>query len=112
MADETLRSIFSAADATIEQLSGLNLAERKRSFDGLRFLEAAVASLDGDGLMSDEVEFTPRERHHERDVRSAPRPDPAPFVALPQRTTHGGPWGPKMVEKLTAEALGKRGWGT
>lgn len=31
--------------------------------------------------------------------------DPIPYVPLPQRTTHGGPFGPKVREKLIAEAL-------
>lgn len=40
-----------------------------------------------------------------------PAPEQSPFVALPRRTTHGGPWGPAMVRKLTDEALAKdRRW--
>lgn len=107
MADVTWPSISSAIDETIERLNGLNLAERDRRTRALRDLEAAVARLDVVGSdRPDEAEPAPRERRHERDVRSAPAPDPVPFVALPQRTTHGGPWGPKMREKLIAEALG------
>ena len=112
MVDVTWPSIFSAADATIDQLNGLNLAERSRSLDGIRFLEAAVARLDGAWVDQPDEAPAPRQRN-ERDVRSAPAPDPVPFVALPQRVTHGGDWGPKLREKLTAIALGKmekRGW--
>ena len=112
MVDVTWHSISSAADGTIDQLNGLNLAERNRRRDGLRVLEAAVARLDVAALpQPDEAEPLPRERRDERKGRSASAPDPVPFVALPQRTTHGGPWGPKVREKLIAEALGKRGWG-
>lgn len=112
MVDVTSPSIFSAADETIARLDGLNLAERNRTQRGLRDLEAAVARLDqASGVdQPGEPEQAPRERRNERDVRSDPTPDPLPFVALPQRTTHGGPWGPAMRERLTAEALGKRGW--
>ena len=37
-----------------------------------------------------------------------PDPDVGMFVPLPQRTTHGGPFGPKVRAKLIAEILGKR----
>lgn len=109
MVDVTWPSISSAVDQTIERLNGLHLAERNRSRDGLRDLEAAVARLDAAGSeQPDEIDPAPRERRHERDVRSAPAPDPVPFVALPRRTTHGGPFGPKVRERLIAEALADR----
>lgn len=33
-----------------------------------------------------------------------------PFVGLPERTTHGGAFGPKVRDKLIAEALLRRGY--
>jgi hypothetical protein len=33
-------------------------------------------------------------------------PNPQPRVVLPQRRTHGGPYGPAVRAKLTREALG------
>jgi hypothetical protein len=107
MAGVTWPSIFSAVDETNERLNGLLHAERNRRRDGHRDLEAAVARLDATGSFtpSDEVDPLPRERRDERDGRSAVPSDPVPFVALPRRSTHGGPWGPKVREKLTAIAL-------
>lgn len=108
MGGATWPSISSAVDETIERLNGLHLAERNRSRDGLRNLEAAVARLDAAvATQPDEMEPLPRERRDERSGRSAVEPDPVPFVALPRRTTHGGFWGPKVREKLTAIALEK-----
>lgn len=42
------------------------------------------------------------------DDRSPAAPDP--HVTLPERTTHGGNFGPKVRAKLTAIALEKRRW--
>jgi hypothetical protein len=107
MAEVTSRSIFSAADETIRQLDGLHLAERNRRRESARNLEAAVARLDVAASQPDERDPEPGERRDERNGLSAPTRDPVPFVALPGRTSHGGPWGPKMREKLTAIALEK-----
>jgi hypothetical protein len=111
MAVMTWPSISSAADETIEQLNGLHLAERNRRRDGAALLQAAVARLDVAGLLQpDEIDPVPRERRDERSGRSAVEPDPVPFVALPRRTTHGGPFGPKVRDKLIAEALAGDRW--
>jgi|GEM_PF-5033783 len=106
-------SISSSLDATIASLDALHQADRDRSRETLRSLESVVGQLgipSGFDDEDDRASAGPLERRDERSAGSAPSPDPAPFVALPQRTTHGGPWGPKMREKLTAIALGKRGW--
>ncbi len=100
----------SGFDETNELLNGLLHAERQRRSDGLRRLEAAAARLDDVPPDVVEAPIESRERRDERSERSDPRPDPAPFVPLPQRTTRGGPFGPKVREKLTREALQKRGW--
>lgn len=113
MAGVTTPSISSALEATLASLDALNQAAQARRRDSLRTLEAAVARLDGSFVPPDEPSSEAR-RSDEWAGGPArwPRPgtDPRPFVALPERTTHGGPWGPKMVEKLTAQALAKRGW--
>lgn len=109
MAGVTWPSISSAVDETIERLNGLHLAERNRRRDGGRNLEAVVARLDAavPVQLDDEPESrTPRERD-ERSTRSVVDPDPAPFVPLPRRTTHGGAYGPAVRAKLTAIALDK-----
>lgn len=44
------------------------------------------------------------------DDRSPAAPDPAPVVLMPRRTTHGGPFGPRVEARITALALEKRKW--
>lgn len=102
----------SSADETIASLDRLFQAESARRSDGRRALEAIVARLDAVSLAEpDETPLAPREgSRDERGRRSVVGPDPAPFVPLPRRTTHGGPFGPKVREKLTAEALSDGGW--
>lgn len=107
MVDATLRSIYSAADETIAQLDQLHAASRNRLAENRLRLERIVAGLDG--ATTDEPEPTPERRERPEDRRPSTS-DPAPFVALPQRTTHGGPWGPAMRDKLTRIALEKGGW--
>ena len=110
MADETLRSIYSAADETIAQLDQLHRASRERVLSNRLSLDAAVARL-GDSTIPfvDDLAEAVSRPPADGTVPSRNRPvaDETPFVALPQRTTHGGPWGPAMVRKLTAEALAK-----
>ena len=100
-------SISSALDETSGQLDRLLAPAREQRSRNLQRLELIVAGLDG--VTADEPEPT-AERHERPEDRRLQAPDPAPFVALPQRTTHGGPWGPAMREKLTRIALEKGGW--
>jgi hypothetical protein len=109
MVDATLRSIYSAADETVADLDRLHaMTQATRSRARLN-LDAIVARLDGN-LVTEEPEVAPERRGRADVDRGTTTADPLPFVALPQRTTHGGPWGPAMREKLTREALAKRGW--
>ncbi len=112
MADVTFRGSYSAKyDETSAQLDRIFQAERDRARDGASALVSAVARLDAPTGGDVEPSSAPREPvRDERGMRSAARPDPTPFVSLPQRTTRGGPFGPKVREKLIREALEKRGW--
>lgn len=110
MVDATLRSIYSEADETVADLDRLNQKAQLRRASTLRSLEASVARLDVGASPLDDEEATAPLRNERGGDR--PRPvredsDPAPFVPLPQRTTHGGRYGPAVVEKLTAIALEK-----
>jgi len=108
MADEMLRSIYWAADETIAQLDRLLSPTRDRERTAMVDLRDATARLG-----ESSAPFVPDEPAEEGGVAPAParRPPPlasdTPYVALPQRTTHGGPWGPAMRRKLIAEALAK-----
>jgi hypothetical protein len=109
MVDATLRSIYSAADETIAQLDQLHAANQSRRSLNLQRLEHLVAGL-GTPSGGDDPVADPAERRERFEDRRASSPPDLPFVALPQRTTHGGPFGPKVREKLIAEALGRDGW--
>ena len=106
-ADATWPSISSALDETSAQLERLFAPSREQRSRNLQRLERIVAGLDG--VTADESEPTVERRERPED-RRPPAPDPQPFVALPTRSTHGGPWGPAMREKLTRIALEKGGW--
>lgn len=106
----TLRSIYFAADETVAELDRLNQKAQLRRASNLRSLEAQVARLDvGASPLDDEPGATPpgSGRDDDRPRVTARDSDRVPFVPLPQRTTHGGPWGPAMVAKLTSIALEK-----
>jgi len=109
MVDPVLRSIYSAADETAADLDRLLSASALQRSQIHQRLELLVAGLGHSDVDAPEA---PQGRHERPVDRRPDAPDPEPpFVALPQRTTHGGPWGPAMRAKLTAEALGKSGWG-
>jgi len=108
MGDGTWRSIFSAGDETVAALDQLHATTQATRSLLRERLEVIVSGLNGS--FPDEDEPVPsRRRTADEDRRGTP-PDPAPFVALPARTTHGGYWGPQMRDKLTREALAKRRW--
>lgn len=97
---------------TIARLDSLQNADQIRRARHRSDLASAVARLDAVGPSPDDSEpARAAGSRDERDRGSARKgTDPAPFVALPQRTTRGGDFGPVVREKLIAEALGKRGW--
>jgi len=103
MADEILRSIYSAADETIAQLDQLQQASRERALTARQSLDAACA-----GLGYSSVPFVGEvDGAGPTGVPAATPRQPAaetPNYPLPQRTTHGGPWGPAVRAKLLAAA--------
>ncbi len=111
MADETLRSIYSAADETASQLDQLHRASRERALTHRQALDAATARLGDSSLpfVDANWEGLPGTgvRPDASSSGSPPVPEPEPHYALPQRTTHGGPFGPAVRAKLLAAALAK-----
>ena len=108
MVDETLRSTYSAADETIAQLDQLNRASSERMLASRQSLDAATARLGDSSLPFEEVGASSGAADYRG--ASSPRfaaPDELPYYPLPQRTTHGGPFGPKVRAKLLAAALAK-----
>ncbi len=97
----------SAVDVTIADLDRLLQSEASRKATDLKGLEAAVGRLDALSFVADEPVREgrgPTGAHTPGQAGSTPAPA-TPYVALPQRTTHGGPFGPKVRAKLIAEAL-------
>jgi hypothetical protein len=92
-------------DETIQQLDHILQADRARKEGSLALLRSAVQRLDGSPSLPDVEPLV--ERYERRDRRGVTNP-PEPFVPLPRRTTHGGRFGPAVVAKLRAEALGRR----
>jgi hypothetical protein len=109
MANETLRSIYSAADETIAQLDQLNRASQERMLATRQSLDTRVARLGDSSLPFADANWEGTLGPGGPLGTSAPppRPESAPYVPLPQRTTHGGPFGPKVRAKLLAAALEK-----
>ena len=110
--DPVLRGIFSAADDTIEQLERLHAASQARRTDYLGQLRAVVAGLDR-GSPEEPPEVGPDagpERRRRNEERRSSGLEGEPFVALPQRTTRGGDYGPAIRGKLIREALAKSDW--
>lgn len=109
MANETLRSIYSAADETVAALDQLHRASHDRVLATRQSLDAAVGRLGEssvpfvDGMAGDGPATVPA------GPATARRPvdDETPYYPLPQRTTHGGPFGPTVRAKLLAAALAK-----
>ena len=106
MVDETLRSIYSAADETIDQLDQLHRASSERNLTSRQSLDAAVARLGDSSAPFVETMADQPPMGGMPPSRGEPTPS-APYYPLPQRTTHGGPFGPKVRAKLLAAAIAK-----
>lgn len=107
MADETRYS--TSIDETLAQLDALHNAERATRSLWLGRLEAAVA-VPPVAAFDEEGVAPLRGRRDERMERSASEPDPQPFVPLPTRTTHGGPFGASIRDRVLANVAHKGWW--
>lgn len=106
MADVTWPSISSALDETLAQLDALHRRETDRRQTAAAGLAMAVARLgeSSEPWRPEEAQQPSQPSRRERRLAD----EPIPFVPLPERTTHGGPFGPKVRAKLIAEALADR----
>lgn len=93
---------FDETNAALDRLLG---AERARKDADLERLRASVAGLGVPVGMPD-AEPEPMEASPTggQPARGG-APQPVPSVTLPQRTTHGGDFGPAVRAKLIREAL-------
>ena len=87
--------------AELDRALAPSALERARQLDRLR---AAVGRLD-DWTPAEPEDTVAVPRRDRPEPRTAPPPPPSRVIELPRRTTHGGPWGPKLREKFIAEAL-------
>lgn len=106
MADVTWPSISSALDATLAQLDALHAPRLTRQQQATTELAFSVSRL-GESAEPWREEEALNPTSQARAGGSAPVAQ-APYVPLPERTTHGGPFGPKVRAKLIAEALERR----
>jgi hypothetical protein len=104
MADVTWPSISSALDETIAALDRLNEAQRQRRAAAAAELAALTGRLGESSEPWTETTATPAPTSATTPTRR-PRPEPRPYVDLPERVTHGGPFGVKVRNKLIEEAL-------
>jgi hypothetical protein len=109
MADEILRSIYSAADETVAQLDQLHRASQERARATRLSLDAAVARLGDSSLPFVDGNAYGSQEPLSEPAPPRPRPvvDETPYFPLPERTSHGGPFGPAVRAKLLAAALAK-----
>jgi uncharacterized coiled-coil protein SlyX len=107
MADVTWPSISSAADETIAKLDALFAAQRARREKASIELAALTARLGDSTEPWAEPSMPPTSPLGAPSSRSSERRghEPMPFVPLPERTSHGGGFGPRVRNKLIAEAL-------
>lgn len=102
---------LSSADETLAQLDRLFREENDRKSLWRQRLDALVANLGASsGPAYQDPSSDPMGQPPEPAPRRVARQEEQPFVALPERTTHGGPFGPAVRQKLISEALAKRGW--
>ena len=106
----TTRSASFAIEETLAQLDSLHERRRARVAADFDALKGFVGRLDESFGADDEPVMERHDRRPEPTGRRTPPGDSPPFVPLPQRTTPGGPFGPAVRAKLTAEALEKGGW--
>jgi hypothetical protein len=104
--------ISDSIEATLASLDGLNAARRSRDAATFAKLEAIVANLDTiPPQIEDDEPMVPERRARRAEPPGRPADDSVPFgVSLPERTTHGGPFGPAVRRQLLAEARQKVDW--
>ena len=105
----TFRSI-SSVEETSAELDSLFAADRMKRAVALAEFEAYLRRLD------EATALDPPPAHDPQVFRSGvpsslpgpeDEPEDVPWVPLPRRTTHGGDFGPRVREKLIAEAQRK-----
>jgi hypothetical protein len=107
-------AISSAIDETIAQMDRLNEPERERRARDFEALQALVSNLETpfDPSLVEAAPELGRGRRQEGPRSATPGDRGAlPFgFELPQRRTHGGPFGPAVRAKLIAEVQDRGNW--
>jgi hypothetical protein len=108
MADVTSPSSSFDPWETSAQLDRLFQSQNDQRNELMGRLRALVADVPVAG--DDDEASLPSRQRGPGPGSGGQRPDPPRFIALPQRTTPGGGFGPAVRSKLIAEARAKRGW--
>jgi hypothetical protein len=105
MAD-VMRSSGGSVDETLAALDALFARERTQREAGHAQLAALVAGLSAG--VPNEPEPVAERRVAPTEFRD--RPEPAAYQMLPRRTTHGGPFGASIVERVAASIRKDDAW--
>lgn len=103
--EDWMEALDRSTEASSALISGIHQAAEARRAVLRRGLDAAVAGLAVASLGESDDVAGLSGRPPLRDGGGG-----RPYVALPQRTTHGGPFGPVVRAKLRDEAMGRRRW--
>lgn len=113
MTFDPFADLFAKGDAIVAELDQIHAADRARRADLMAQQRAIRAKLD-QLTMADEDEETgierPADRRDRDELRRRPVEERKPVVTLPERTTPGGPFGPKVRQRLIRVALGEERW--
>ena len=102
MADVTGSSSSSETLAQLDALLGREQARNEASLAGLSRLVAGLGTGVYDPIVLDE-------RARARSATSQEVAPPVVYPLLPRRTTHGGPFGASVVDRVVAR-MGKETW--
>jgi hypothetical protein len=105
-----MRSLSSSLEETLAQLDRLHAAETSRKANDLARLSDAVGRL---GVGTQAEPDAPSAPHGapgadmDRALRVAPEPE---TPLLPRRTTHGGPFGTSIIDRVAANVRKASDW--
>lgn len=102
--EEWLEALDRSTAESMALLDRNNQAEEARRAKTRLSLDSAVAGLSVEGAPLDLTDL--RTDAPRGGVMASPRS----FVPMPRRSTHGGPFGPAVRQKLVDEAMGRRRW--
>jgi len=96
-----------SCEETLAQLDALGAAERTRVSADLERLRSSVAGL---GVGSEHFSEPATPGHRPVEFRDRPVSPQVEYPLLPRRTTHGGPFGASIIERVAASVRDDSAW--